>query len=57
MSLFNLGLIIETKLPFIHQLVSKITVNLTTHATSLHVRSEELLSTVLEIGGLLHSNV
>lgn len=53
----NLGFNLRDRFPTLEGFVSKIPLNLTTHATALHVRSEELLSTVFGLGGLLPSQV
>lgn len=53
----NLGFDLKDRFPTLDAFISKIPLNLTTHATALHVRSEELLSTVFGLGGLLPSQV
>ena len=53
----NLGFNLKDQFPSLEAFVSKIPLNLTTHATALHVRSEELLSTVFGLGGLLPNQV
>jgi hypothetical protein len=56
-TLVNLDFNVKNLLPFLTNFVEQIQTSLTTHPTALHVRSEELLTTVYSLGGLLPAQV